>query len=148
MRGKYKSEGDFVANRPYTVKGSPAQTNESTDTYDSIDWLVRQLKSNGKVGIWGISSPGMYASMSLIDSHPALAAVSPQAPVTDWFLGDDRHHNGAFMLMGSFSFLSSFGKKRDSIGIRGPAGFSGYGTDNAYSFFLKAGALKNLNTRF
>lgn len=148
VRGKYKSEGDFVANRPYTVKGSPAQTNESTDTYDSIDWLVRQLKSNGKVGVWGISSPGMYASMSLIDSHPALAAVSPQAPVTDWFLGDDRHHNGAFMLMGSFSFLSSFGKKRDSIGIRGPAGFSDYGTDNAYSFFLKAGALKNLNTRF
>ncbi|QQT30269.1 X-Pro dipeptidyl-peptidase [Sphingobacterium siyangense] len=146
VRGKYKSEGDFIANRPYT--DTPGAVNESTDTYDTIDWLVKQLKSNGNVGIWGISSPGMYASMSLIDSHPALRAVSPQAPVTDWFLGDDRHHNGAFMLMGSFSFLSSFGKKRDSIGSKGPAGFSNYGTDQAYSFFLKAGALANLNQQY
>ncbi|MGE8422664.1 MAG: CocE/NonD family hydrolase, partial [Sphingobacterium siyangense] len=81
VRGKYKSEGDFIANRPYT--DTPGAVNESTDTYDTIDWLVKQLKSNGNVGIWGISSPGMYASMALIDSHPALRAVSPQAPVTD-----------------------------------------------------------------
>ncbi|MDR2283116.1 MAG: CocE/NonD family hydrolase [Sphingobacterium sp.] len=145
VRGKYKSEGDFIANRPYTKDGN---ANEVTDTYDTIDWLVGHLTSNGKVGIWGISSPGMYASMSLIQSHPALKAVSPQAPVTDWFLGDDRHHNGAFMLMGSFSFLSSFGKQRDSISTSGPKGFRDYNTEDSYQFYLKTGALKNFNTYY
>ncbi|WP_262506637.1 CocE/NonD family hydrolase [Sphingobacterium sp. T2] len=105
VRGKYMSEGHFIANRPVATDGS---VDEATDTYDTIDWLVKNVKSNKKVGIWGVSSPGLYASMSLINAHPCLKAVSPQAPVTDWFLGDDRHHNGAFMLMGTFSFLSSF----------------------------------------
>ncbi len=145
VRGKYLSEGDFVANRPQSLDGG---TDESTDAYDTIDWLVKNIKSNKKVGVWGVSSPGMYASLSLINSHPCLKAVSPQAPVTDWFLGDDRHHNGAFMLMGTFSFLSSFGKPRDSIGTRGPAGFYAYNTTDSYDFYLKAGALKNLNERY
>lgn len=145
VRGKYKSEGDFVANRPISLLG---ETDESTDTYDTIDWLIKNIKSNKRVGIWGVSSPGMYASMSLINSHPNLKAVSPQAPVTDWFLGDDRHHNGAFMLMGTFSFLSSFGKVRDSIGTKHPGGFSAYQTSDTYTFYLNAGALPNFNRKY
>lgn len=147
VRGKYMSEGDFVANRPYQL-GKKNQVDETTDTYDSIDWLIKHVKSNKKVGIWGVSSPGFYASMSLIDSHPNLKAVSPQAPVTDWFLGDDRHHNGAFMLMGSFSFLSSFGKARDSIATKHPGGFGAYNTSDSYDFYLKTGALKNFNSQY
>ncbi|ACU03795.1 CocE/NonD family hydrolase [Pedobacter heparinus] len=148
VRGKYKSEGDFIANRPVNTSKKKKVADESTDTYDTIDWLIKNIKSNKKVGIWGISSPGMYASLALINSHPNLKAVSPQAPVTDWFLGDDRHHNGALMLMGSFSFLSSFGKLRDSISTRHPGGFSDYGHMDSYNFYLKTGALKNFNAKY
>lgn len=145
VRGKYMSEGDFVANRPISTSG---ESDESTDAYDTIDWLMKNIKSNKKVGIWGVSSPGMYASLSLINSHPNLKAVSPQAPVTDWFLGDDRHHNGALMLMGTFSFLSSFGKNRDSISTKHPGGFGAYQTTDSYDFYLRTGALKNFNTKY
>lgn len=148
VRGKYMSEGDFIANRPVSLAKKNKISDESTDTYDTIDWLIKNIQSNKKVGIWGISSPGMYASMSLIGSHPNLKAVSPQAPVTDWFLGDDRHHNGALMLMGSFSFLSSFGKLRDSISTRHPGGFGDYGHMDSYNFYLKSGALKNFNAKY
>jgi putative CocE/NonD family hydrolase len=150
IRGKYLSEGEFIANRPYIKnKKSNKDVDESSDTYDTIDWLIDSIPgNNGKAGIWGISSPGFYATSSLLDAHPALVAVSPQAPVTDWFLGDDRHHNGAFMLMGSFSFLSSFGKKRDTISTVGPPGFSEYKTSDAYRFYLNAGPLKNFNEKF
>src|SRR5690606_9718318 len=144
VRGKYMSEGHFIANRPVATDGS---VDEATDTYDTIEWLVKNVKSNKKVGIWGVSSPGLYASMSLINAHPCLKAVSPQAPVTDWFLGDDRHHNGAFMLMGTFSFLSSFGRERDSISTRHPGGFGAYNTSDTYNFYLKTGALKNFNEK-
>ncbi len=145
VRGKYMSEGDFIANRPLS---KDKKSDESTDTYDTIDWLVKHIRSNKKVGIWGVSAPGMYASFSLINSHPNLLAVSPQAPVTDWFLGDDRHHNGAFMLMGTFSFLSSFGRTRDSISTRHPGGFGSYNTSDSYGFYLKTGALKNFNEKY
>lgn len=150
VRGKYLSEGNFIANRPYIKnKKSKKDVDESSDTYDTIDWLIKNVPgNNGKAGMWGISSPGFYATMSLIDAHPALKAVSPQAPVTDWFMGDDRHHNGAFFLMGSFSFLSSFGKKRDSISTAGAPGFSDYKTTDAYRFYLNAGPLKNFNEKF
>lgn len=148
IRGKYKSEGTFVANRPYILKKKKGQVDETTDTYDTIDWLVKKIKSNKKVGVWGVSSPGFYASMALIDAHPNLKAVSPQAPVTDWFMGDDRHHNGAFMLMGSFSFLSSFGKMRDSVGTTHPGGFYAYNTTDGYDFYLKSGPLKNFNKNY
>ncbi|MVZ62286.1 CocE/NonD family hydrolase [Sphingobacterium humi] len=148
VRGKYKSEGLFVANRPYIKHKKKGDIDETTDTYDSIDWLMKHIRSNKKVGIWGVSSPGFYASMALIDAHPNLTAVSPQAPVTDWFMGDDRHHNGAFMLMGSFSFLSSFGKMRDSVGTTHPGGFYAYNTTDGYDFYLKSGPLKNFNEKY
>lgn len=149
IRGKYMSEGQFVANRPYIVNKKGKQTDESSDTYDTIDWLLKHVaNNNGKAGVWGISSPGFYATSSLIDAHSALKAVSPQAPVTDWFMGDDRHHNGAFFLMGSFSFLSSFGQQRDSISTKGAPGFNKYGTADAYRFYMDAGPLKNFNEKF
>jgi len=147
VRGRYLSEGEFIANRPIIPnKKSPDDIDESSDTYDTIDWLLKNIKTNGKVGVWGISASGFYTTTAIIDVHPAVKAASPQAPVTDWFMGDDRHHNGAFFLMGSFSFLSSYGQYRDSITTNSASGFYNYGTPDGYDFYLRTGALKNFNT--
>src|SRR5215468_8375111 len=100
VRGRYMSEGEYVNIRPYIAnKRGPQDVDEASDTYDTIDWLVTNVpNNNGRVGIFGISYPGFYAAMGAIDAHPALKASSPQAPVTDWFVGDDFHHNGAMYL--------------------------------------------------
>ena len=147
VRGKFMSEGDFVDVRPYIPNkriGSTLATDESSDTYDTIDWLVKNTKNNnGKVGVWGISYPGFYATEAALCGHPALKAVSPQAPVTDWFMGDDFHHNGAFMEMDAFSFYSGFGKKRHGLTQTPSAGFQYYTTDN-YKFYLDEGPIRNL----
>jgi putative CocE/NonD family hydrolase len=149
VRGKYMSEGEFEACRPFIPqKKSNKDIDESSDTYDTIDWLIKNVGgNNGKVGSWGISAPGFYATMTAIDAHPALKVVSPQAPVTDWFMGDDRHHNGAFFLMGTFSFLSSFGAPRAAPSTRGAAGFSAYGTPDSYEFYKNLGPLKTVNEK-
>jgi putative CocE/NonD family hydrolase len=119
------------------------QFDEASDSYDAIDWLVKNvLNNNGNVGIFGISYPGFYSTMAALSDHPALKAVSPQAPVTDWFIGDDFHHNGAFALMDGFSFYSSFGKPRPKPTTQSAKGFTFPERDN-YSFYLKQGALKN-----
>ena len=124
-------------------KKSKADIDETTDTYDAIDWLVKNVAhNNGRVGVFGISYPGFYSTMSLIDAHPALKAVSPQAPVTNWFIGDDFHHTGAFALMDGFSFYSSFGKPRPKPTRQGQSGYDILGEDNYY-FYLKMGALKH-----
>ena len=149
VRGKFKSEGDFVAVRPYIAnKKSNKDIDESSDAYDTIDWLLKNIPgNNGKVGIWGISADGFYATSAAIDAHPALKAVSPQAPVTNWFLGDDRHHNGVFQEMGTFAYFSSFGMPRPKpTEVTAPA-FAAYGTPDGYQFYLKMGALKNFNER-
>jgi putative CocE/NonD family hydrolase len=114
VRGKFMSEGDFEAYRPFIPsKKNKTDIDESSDTYDTIEWLIRNIEgNNGKVGTWGISAPGYYTTMTAVEAHPALKIASPQAPVTDWFMGDDRHHNGAFFLMGTFAFLSSYGAPR------------------------------------
>ncbi|CAG5016694.1 Cocaine esterase [Dyadobacter sp. CECT 9275] len=150
VRGKYLSEGDFEANRPFIPKKKgKADTDESSDTYDTIEWLLKNLAgNNGKVGSWGISAPGFYATMAAVEAHPALKVVSPQAPVTDWFMGDDRHHNGAFFLMGSFSFISSYGGPRPAPTTVGYRGFTDYGTPDSYAFYMKLGPLKNANEKF
>ncbi|HID37883.1 MAG TPA: CocE/NonD family hydrolase, partial [Calditrichaeota bacterium] len=111
VRGRFMSEGEYVDIRPYIPQKPDSLTiDETTDTYDTIDWLIKNLpNNNGRVGMWGISYPGFYSSMGLIDAHPALKAVSPQAPIADWFVGDDMHHNGAFTLMLGFNFFSTFG---------------------------------------
>jgi putative CocE/NonD family hydrolase len=97
VRGRFGSEGEYVHVRPFRPnKQGPADTDESSDTWDTIDWLVKNVPgNNGKVGMFGISYPGFYTAMGMIDSHPALKAASPQAPISDWFMGDDIHHNGA-----------------------------------------------------
>ena len=107
VRGRWMSEGKFVEMRPHIdVKKSPNDVDDSSDTYDTVEFLLKHVpNNNGKVGIWGISYPGFYTSASIIDSHPAIAAASPQAPMTDLFLGDDAYHGGAFMLSANVRFL-------------------------------------------
>ncbi len=154
VRGCYMSEGEFVDVRPYSPSPNPSpkekkQTDEATDTYDTVDWLLKNASNNnGRVGVMGISYPGFYATMAILAGHPAIKAVSPQAPVTDWFVGDDFHHNGAFMLMDAFGFYSGFGKPRPKPTTEGQSGFSDWNTPDNYDFFLRAGALRNFATKF
>lgn len=149
VRGRYMSEGEFVNVRPHKpVKSGPRDTDESTDTYDTIEWLLKHVPHhNGRVGLWGISYPGFYAAAGMIDAHPALKAVSPQAPIADWFIGDDFHHNGAFFLPHAFGFLAIFGKPRPGPTTRGGQPFE-YGTPDGYKFYLQLGSLANVNTRY
>jgi hypothetical protein len=145
VRGRWMSEGGFVDVRPFIKdKNTNADVDEASDTYDAIDWLVKNLPgNNGNVGVFGISYPGFYSTMAAASGHPALKAVSPQAPVTEWFLGDDFHHNGAFFQMDGFAFYSGFGKPRPGPTTVGPSGFN-YPTRDNYKFYLEAGTLKNL----
>ena len=110
VRGRYMSEGTFIEMRPHIdSKKSKQDVDDSTDLYDTIDWLLKNVpNNNGNAGIWGISYPGFFTSASIIDSHPALKAASPQAPMTDLFMGDDAYHGGAFMLAANFGFYSQF----------------------------------------
>src|SRR5262249_54698827 len=110
VRGRYMSEGVYEDVRPYIPNKTGNQIDETTDTYDTVDWLIKNVaNNNGRVGVYGISYPGFYTSMAGIDGHPAVKAISPQAPVSDWFHGDDNHHNGAFFLAQNFSFFTGFG---------------------------------------
>jgi putative CocE/NonD family hydrolase len=149
VRGCYLSEGDFEDMRPLkTVKRGPKDTDESTDAYDTIDWLLKNVRGhNGAVGMWGISYPGFYAACALIDAHAALKAVSPQAPPTDWFLGDDTHHNGAFFLQQEFNFDAVFGRPRPEPTARAPVPFD-HGTQDAYAFFLALGPPARADERY
>ena len=151
VRGRWMSEGNFIDIRPHNPeKKSKNDIDESSDTYDTVEWLLKNLPSNnGKVGIYGISYPGFYATASLPGAHPAVKAVSPQAPVTDWFIGDDFHHNGAFMMMDAFAFYSSFGAPRPKpiTPKMGPKPFKYYTQDN-YKFYLELEPLKNVQTRY
>jgi putative CocE/NonD family hydrolase len=146
VRGRWMSEGEFVDVRPYNPnKKKKTDIDEASDTYDAIDWLIKNIKNNnGNVGVFGISYPGFYSTMAALSGHPAVKAVSPQAPVTEWFMGDDFHHNGAFMMMDAFGFYSSFGKPRPKPTTVGPKGYKFY-TEDKYKFYLETGALKNLS---
>jgi putative CocE/NonD family hydrolase len=143
VRGKFMSEGEFVDVRPFNPNKKGKEIDEASDTYDAIDWMINNIPGNNKrVGCFGISYPGFYATMAALSGHPALKAVSPQAPVTDWFQGDDFHHNGAFMLMDGFGFYSGFGLPRPKPTTQWSPGFRIPSQDN-YDFYLKTGALKN-----
>lgn len=146
VRGRFMSEGEYVNMRPINPnKKSKSDIDESTDSYDTIDWLVNNVdNNNGNVGVWGISYPGFYAAMSAINAHPALKAVSPQAPIADWFIGDDMRHNGALSLLLNFNFFDVFGAARDTLTKEWPKGLE-YPSPDAYNFFLKLGPLKNVN---
>lgn len=148
VRGRLMSEGEYVNVRPHIEGKKGKEVDESSDTYDTIDWLVKNIpNNNGRVGMWGISYPGFYAAMGTIDSHPALKASSPQAPIADWFIGDDFHHNGTLFLAHAFNFLSSFGLPRPKPTTDGPVRFV-HGTPDGYKFFLEMGPLPNADQKY
>jgi uncharacterized protein len=144
VRGCYMSEGSFVDVRPFIEnKKTKKDIDEASDSYDTIDWLIKNTKNNnGNVGVLGISYPGFYSTMAALSGHPALKAVSPQAPVTEWFLGDDFHHNGAFALADAFAFYSGFGKPRPKPTQTSSRGFQ-FPEKDDYHFFLQHGAVQN-----
>lgn len=147
VRGQHMSEGTFVNMRPHLDKKGPKDFDESSDTFDTIDWLLKHVPGhNGRVGQWGISYPGFYTSAGAIDSHPALKAVSPQAPIADWFW-DDMHRNGAFNLVMAFNFFSGFGLPRPAPTPSEEWKRFEHGTPDAYQFFLELGALGHANER-
>jgi hypothetical protein len=147
VRGRYGSEGHFIQMTPYKrVKRSRTDVDASSDTYDTIDWLVKNIPgNNGRVGLRGISYGGFYAAAGMIDAHPALKAVSPQAPQADWFAGDDVHHNGAFLLASAFSWLASCDRRSDDSRVC--AWITPPATDG-YKFFLAMGPLRNADVEY
>ncbi len=148
VRGRWMSEGEFVNMRPHLAQKTPQQIDESTDTYDTIDWLIKQIPNhNGKVGMTGISYPGFYTSAGMIDAHPALAACSPQAPIVDWFIGDDWHHNGALQLPHAFNFMATFGRPRPEPTKKFEFKFD-HETPDGYDFFLQMGPLPNADALY
>ncbi|HUQ31176.1 MAG TPA: CocE/NonD family hydrolase, partial [Pyrinomonadaceae bacterium] len=145
VRGRMMSEGEYEDVRPYIPNKQGKQIDEASDAYDTVDWLVKNVaNNNGRVGVWGISYPGFYTSMAGIDNHPAIKAISPQAPVSDWFKGDDIHHNGALFLAQNYSFFVFFGQPRP-----GPVSNFEYlkpykwGSEDGYKFYLEMGGLGN-----
>jgi putative CocE/NonD family hydrolase len=144
VRGRYMSEGTFENVRPLIPKKRGTMTDEASDTYDTADWLVKNVENNnGNIGVTGISYPGFYATMAIRSEHPAIKAVSPQAPVTDWFMGDDWHHNGAFFLMDAFNFMSFFGDPHPGESRRGYPLNINYGMEDSYQYFMEMGPIKN-----
>ncbi len=146
VRGKFMSEGEFVNMRPVLGEYEREKdVDETTDTWDTVEWLINNIdNNNGKAGMYGVSYPGFYAVMGSINAHPAMICTSPQAPISDWFLWDDMHHNGALTLPLCFNFFQEFGKDRPeptkSWGSR-----PDYPSDDAYHFFLDLGPIKNVN---
>ncbi len=145
VRGRWMSEGEFVDVRPETAKPGTKEIDESTDSYDSVDWMTKNIpNNNGRVGIWGISYPGFYTSTAVINSHPAIKAASPQAPVSDWYHGDDMHHNGALFLAQNYDFFAFFGQPRlkpETPETTTTKRFAA-GTDDGYNYFKDLGGLK------
>lgn len=149
VRGRFHSEGVFEHVRPYKVsKNGPKDIDESTDTWDTIEWLTKHIAgNNGRVGMWGISYPGFYVSAGMMDAHPALAAVSPQAPVGDWFVGDDFHHNGALYLAHAFRWFTANDRAgNDRTGSAPMKGFD-YSSPDGYRLFLELGTVANIEEK-
>ena len=146
VRGRFMSEGEFDNMRPHNPnKKNKNDIDESSDTYDTIEWLINNIDNNNKkVGIWGNSYPGFYALMGTIDAHPNLVCASPQAPISDWFVGDDMHHNGAYSVLMSFNFFKSFGIPRTEP-TKSWSKAVEYASPDAYNFFLNHTPLKKLN---
>lgn len=146
VRGRWMSEGDYVNVRPDITNRTPRDIDESTDAYDTVEWLTKNVaNNNNRVGIYGISYPGFYTSAGIIDTHPAIKAASPQAPIGDWFIGDDFHHNGAFFLPHAFNFYTRFGQPRPVPVTPETANLKPFehGTQDGYKYFLEMGSLAN-----
>jgi len=149
VRGKYMSEGDFEDIRPFIAnRKNNKDIDDASDTYDAVDWLVKNVpNNNGNVGLFGVSYPGFYSTMGILAKHPAIKAVSPQAPVTAWFLGDDFHHNGAFFLLDCFHFDYSFSRARKGLTREYEKSFDWPVSDN-YKFFNELGAVQNIKKKY
>ncbi|HEY9003084.1 MAG TPA: CocE/NonD family hydrolase [Mucilaginibacter sp.] len=149
VRGRWMSEGIFEEMTPEKeVHKTKNDVDEGTDTYDTIDWLIKNIKNNnGKVGVWGISYPGFFTTASLLSRHPALAAASPQAPMADLYR-DDAFHNGAFMLVANFGFYPGFTNRQDDKPTQRRGSRFVYGTEDGYEFYLKMGSVKNTNDKY
>jgi putative CocE/NonD family hydrolase len=153
VRGRWRSEGDFSHERPLVNnpnKKKQKQPDESTDTYDTIEWLLKNVPgNNGRVGVHGVSYPGFYATAAAVSNHPALKAVSPQAPVTDWFIGDDVHHKGAFFWMDFFDFLPNFDQDEPDKPATRTFGVLNSKNQDNYDYFLhEIITPKRANTEF
>jgi putative CocE/NonD family hydrolase len=143
IRGRFKSEGAFIMQRPPRANNHPKSVDEGTDAYDTIDWLIKNVpKNNGKVGMRGISYPGWLVTQALLEPHPALKAASEQASPDDMFINDDFHHNGAFRLSYGFEYSALLETaKEKNTNFK----FNQYDT---YSWYLSLGALSNVNARY
>lgn len=140
IRGRYGSKGRFVMNRPIVAHTGKADVDETTDTRDTIDWLVKKVSNNnGRVGVLGVSYPGFLAMMAGIDAHPAVKAISPQAPMTDVWMGDDFFHNGAFRETYGFDYVQQLEGQKTDVRV--------HSAEDTYDFFLRsvnfAGAAKS-----
>lgn len=144
VRGRYMSQGYYSFTTPYIPnKRGPKDVDESSDTYDTIEWVLNNVPhNNGRVGTWGNSAPGFFVSAGLPDAHPALKAAYPSAPMIDWYMGDDRHHNGALTLAQTYNFISGFDQPREGLVTSYPSRPTP-GTGDGYNFFLRAGSPGN-----
>ena len=149
VRGRFMSEGIFEEMTPEKdTKPGGTVTDEGSDTYDTIDWLIKNIPgNNGKVGVWGISYPGFYTTASLLSRHPALACASPQAPMADLWR-DDGWHNGAFFLVANFSFYPGFTNRQDGTPTQRRGGRFVAGTEDGYKFYMDLGPVRNTNDKF
>ena len=148
VRGRFMSEGVFVDVRPHNpAKKTPQDVDESTDTWDTIDWLVTHVSNNnGRVGLSGISYDGFYVAAGMIDAHPALKAASPQAPIGDCYLGDDCYHNGVLWLPHNFGFYTFFEERQGGPQRPGSVKPFDYATPDGYDYFLRMGSVANSKT--
>jgi len=141
IRGKYGSEGDFVMVRPVQDHSDPKAIDESTDTYDTIDWLIKNVPKNSRsVGIKGVSYDGWLSTMAVIDPHPALKASSPQAPVADFWMGDDFFHNGAFRQSYGYEYVKAMETSKTFEAVS-------FGKEDAYDLYLSFKTLSNITTK-
>jgi putative CocE/NonD family hydrolase len=149
VRGRWMSEGIYEEMTPELEEHKTNKdVDEGTDTYDTIDWLIKNLpNNNGKVGVWGISYPGFYTTTALLSRHPALVAASPQAPIADLWR-DDGWHNGAFFLVANFGFYPGFTNRQDDKPTQRRAKGFDAGTEDGYEFFMRMGPTRNTNDKY
>jgi putative CocE/NonD family hydrolase len=149
VRGMFMSEGTFLNMTPHIRnKKNPNDVDNSTDTYDTVEWLLKNIRNhNGRVGLWGISYPAFYVSSGIIDTHPAIKCASPQAPVANWFACDDMHHNGTFALSAGFNFFEIMGPVRTGLTKQFPD-VNIYPVNDGYNFFLNSGPLNKIDEKY
>jgi putative CocE/NonD family hydrolase len=149
VRGRFMSEGTFINMTPHIRnKRNEKDVDNSTDTYDTVEWLLKNIRHhNGRAGLWGISYPGFYVSSGIIDTHPAIKCASPQAPIADWFTGEDVHHNGAFVLLPQFNFIELVGPVRSGLTKQLPE-VKIYPVNDAYNFFLNGSSINELDDKY